>query len=229
MSFGGIKIKSFIIIGLGNLGVTIARNLAQNDFEVMGIDKEQKKVDKLKSELTKVVAADASDQNVLKSLDVGQFEVGIITMRDDVLSNILCTIQLKKLGVNEIIARASSEVHGEILEGIGADKIIFPEKGIGQMISQFFISGSTDVLEYVNYTSQKSLMTSNHSLIEIPTPEFMIGRTLKEVKLRTKYGVTVIAIRNNEIQYDPDADRKLKEDDTLLVFGRNDNLNELTE
>ncbi|MGM0499094.1 MAG: potassium channel family protein [Bacillota bacterium] len=224
-----ILIKKFIIIGLGNLGSTIARNLIQNEFEVMGIDIDQKKVNKLKGEITKVVEADASDQNVLKSLDVGQFEVGIVTMRDDVLSNILCTLQLKKLGVKEVIARASSDMHGEILEGLGADKIIFPERGIGQMISQFFISGSTDALEYVNYTAQKSLMTSNHSLIEIPTPEFMVGKSLKDVKLRTEYGVTVIAIRNDKIQYDPNADRKLSGDDTLLVFGRNDKLNKLAE
>lgn len=224
-----ILIRNFIIIGLGNLGLTIARNLIQNGFEVMAIEKNKKKVNKYKGEITKVVAADASDKNVLKSLDADFFEVGIVTMRDDALANILCTLHLKKLGVNEIIARASSDEHGEILEGLGADKIIFPEKGIGQMISQFFISGSTDALKYVNYTAQKSLMTSNHSLIEIPTPEFMIGKSLKEVKLRTEYGVTVIAIRNDKIQYDPDADRKLKEDDTLLVFGRNDNLNKIAE
>lgn len=136
---GEISIKNFIIIGLGNLGKTIALNLIQNDFEVMGVDKDQKRVDKLKGEITKVVAADATDKNVLETIDADQFDVGIVTMRDDVLSNILSTIQLKKVGVNEIISRASSDVHGEILEGIGADKIIFPERGIGQMISQFFI------------------------------------------------------------------------------------------
>ena len=226
---GEISIKNFIIIGLGNLGKTIALNLIQNDFEVMGVDKDQKRVDKLKREITKVVAADATDKNVLETIDADQFDVGIVTMRDDVLSNILSTIQLKKVGVNEIISRASSDVHGEILEGIGADKIIFPERGIGQMISQFFISGSTDVLKYVNFTAESSLMTSNHSLIEIPTPDFMIGKSLKEVRLRTKYGVTVIAIRNDKIDYDPDADRKLEKNDKILIFGKNDKLNKLTE
>jgi trk system potassium uptake protein TrkA len=114
---GEISIKNFIIIGLGNLGKTIALNLIQNDFEVMGVDKDQKRVDKLKREITKVVAADATDKNVLETIDADQFDVGIVTMRDDVLSNILSTIQLKKVGVNEIISRASSDVHGEILEG----------------------------------------------------------------------------------------------------------------
>lgn len=72
-------------------------------------------------------------------------------------------------------------------------------------------------------------MTSNHSLIEIPTPDFMIGKSLKEVRLRTKYGVTVIAIRNDKIDYDPDADRKLEKNDKILIFGKNDKLNKLTE
>lgn len=225
----GFKIKSFIIIGLGNFGATIALNLVQNNFEVMGIDKSQKKVDNLKGEITKVVAADASDKNVLKSLEVGHFDVGIVTMRDNILANILCTIQLKELGVREVISRATSDIHGRILNELGADKIVFPERGIGQMISQFFVSGSTDILEYVNFTAESSLMTSDHSLIEIPAPDFMVGKSLKELNLRSKYGVTVIAVRNEEIQYDPDADTKIKEDDTLLVFGRNDNLNKLTE
>ncbi|TDO92032.1 trk system potassium uptake protein TrkA [Halanaerobium saccharolyticum] len=214
---------------MGNFGATIARNLAQHDFEVMGIDISQKKVDNLKGDITKVVAGDASDKNVLKSLEVGHFDVGIVTMRDEVLANILCTIQLKELGVSEVIARASSDVHGKILEELGADKIVFPERGIGQMISQFFVSGSTDILEYVNFTAESSLMTSDHSLIEIPVPDFMVGKNLKELKLRTRYGVTVIAVRNDEIQYDPDANTKFNDGDTLLVFGKNENLNKLTE
>lgn len=182
----------------------------------------------MKGEITQVIQADVSDKHVLKSIGMSDFDIGIVTMRDAVLANILCTSQMKSLGVNEVISRASSDIHGKILEEIGADKVIFPERGIGQRLSQFFTAGSTDVLDYVNFTSYESLMTSKHSLIEIKVPEFMIGKSLKELQLRTKYGVTVIAIRNDEINYEPDADRKFKEGEKILVFGKNDKLNKLS-
>lgn len=218
-----------MIIGLGHFGLTIAQNLVQNNFETLAIEKKESIVNEVENKLPHVVQADASNENVLQSLDIGHFDTGIITMRDNILASIMSTLLLKKFGVNEVIARAGSEMHGEVLEQVGADKVIFLERGMGERISQFFISGDTDILEYINFTSEDSLFTSDYSLIEITPPEFMIGKSLKELKLRTKYGITVIAIKGeDETIFGPDADQIIQEDEILLVIGKNKDLNQIT-
>ncbi|EGO62398.1 potassium channel family protein [Acetonema longum] len=205
------KDKQFAVIGLGRFGSSVAKTLHQLGYEVLAIDSNEETVQKFADEVTHVAIADTTDANSLKALGIRNFDVVVVAIGEDVQANVLTTLVVKELGVHYIIAKARNELHGKMLEKIGADKIVYPERDMGQRVAHNLVS--TNVLDYVE-------LSPNLGLVEVRIPRKFIGQSLAEVNLRATYGVNVVAIkRGQQLIVSPRPDEKMNDNDILIVVG----------
>lgn len=208
--------KQFAIIGLGRFGASLARTLARMGYEVLAIDADENKVEELADVVTHAVQANALEESVLKSLGVRNFDVVVVAIGQDIQSNILVTVMLKELGVKKVVAKASTELQGKVLQKIGADIVVFPERDMGERVARWLVS--KNVIDQIN-------LSPDYSLVELAAPAAIAGTTLVESGLRTKYGITVLAIRRgNDFIISPGAGQYIREGDILIVIGRNEKL-----
>ncbi|MFW6035808.1 MAG: potassium channel family protein [Halanaerobiales bacterium] len=211
--------KQFIVVGLGRFGSSVARTLAENDYNVLAIDLDEERVQIIANEVTHAVEADATDEEALKTLGVGNFDVAIVSIGDNIHANILSTLILKELGVNYVVVKAQDNLHGKVLSKVGADRVVYPERDMGVRIAHNLIS--SNVLDYIEFAP-------DYSIVEIITTSNMVGKTLAELELRGKFGVNVMAIkRGKNLNITPGANDKLLEGDVLIVMGKNDDLDKL--
>jgi len=213
--------KQFVVIGIGRFGRSVAERLCELGHEVMAIDTNEEAIQKISERVTHAVTADATDENVLKSLGVRNFDVGVVSISSDIQSSIIITLMLKELGVGYIVAKAKDEIHAKVLLKIGADRVVFPERDMGERVAHNLIA--TNILEFIE-------LSPEHSIIEFAVLKSWVGKDLRDLNLRVKYGVNVVAIRNtnsDQINVSPKADNKIKEGDILIVIGNNDDLKRL--
>lgn len=213
--------KQFIVIGIGRFGKAVAERLFELGHDVLAIDTNEEAIQKISDKVTHAVTADASDESVLKSLGVRNFDVGVVSISSDIQSSIMITMMLKELGVGYVVAKAKDEVHAKVLLKIGADRVVFPERDMGERVAHNLIA--TNILEYIE-------LSADHSIIEFAVLQSWIGKDLRDLNLRVKFGITVVAIRNvndDRINISPKADNKIKEGDILIVIGHNDDLKKL--
>lgn len=213
--------KQFIVIGIGRFGKAVAERLYELGHEVLAIDTDEDIIQKISDKVTHAVTADATDENVLKSLGVRNFDVGVVSIGADIQSSIMVTLMLKELGVGYVVAKAQNEMHAKVLLRIGADRVVFPERDMGERVAHNLIA--TNILEYIE-------LSPEHSIIEFAALQSWIGKDIRDLNLRAKYGVTVVAIRNKneeKINISPKADLKVKEGDILIIVGSNDDLKKL--
>lgn len=213
--------KQFVIIGIGRFGKAIAESLYDLGQEVLAIDTDEDAIQRISEKVTHAVTADATDESVLKSLGVRNFDVGVVAIGTDIQSSIIVTLMLKEMGVGYIVAKAQNDTHAKVLLKIGADRVVFPERDMGERVAHNLIG--TNILEYIE-------LSEEHSIIEYAVLQGWIGKDLRDLNLRVKYGVTVVAMRNrNEegINVSPKADTKIKEGDILIIIGDNDDVNKL--
>lgn len=213
--------KQFIVIGIGRFGMAVAERLYGLGHEVLAIDTDEDTIQRVSERVTHAVTADATDENVLKSLGVRNFDVGVVAIGSDIQSSIIVTLMLKEMGVGYIVAKAQNDIHAKVLLKIGADRVVFPERDMGERVAHNLIG--TNILEYIE-------LSEEHSIIEYAVLQSWIGKDLRDLNLRAKYGVTVVAMRNrNEegVNISPKADTKIKGGDILIVVGDNDDLKKL--
>ncbi|MGM0601689.1 MAG: potassium channel family protein [Bacillota bacterium] len=211
--------KQFVVIGLGRFGASVAETLADNGYDVLAIDKDPERVQSIADIVTHAVEADATDEEALKTLGVRNFDVAVVSIGDNVSANILCTLILKELNVPYVIVKAPDSLHGKVLTKVGADRVVYPERDMGARIANNLIS--SNVLDYIEFAPE-------YGVVEIIASEKMIGRTLGELALRSKFNVNVMAIkRGQELFISPGADDKILEEDRLVVMGKNENLEQL--
>ncbi|MDD4321077.1 MAG: TrkA family potassium uptake protein [Acidaminococcaceae bacterium] len=205
------KKKSYVVWGLGRFGVSVAETLTELGHEVLGIDNNEETVQRLSTVLTHVVMTDNIDETTVKALGLRNFDVAIVGI-GELQANLLCTMLLKEAGVRMIVSKASSTLHGKMLEKIGADKVIYPERDMGKRVAHNL--ASSNIMDYIELTDDLSLM-------EISLIEDMKDKTLVEADVRRKYGVNVVAIKHKdgttEINMDPQ--KPLVEGDVLIVIG----------
>lgn len=203
------QVKQYVVIGLGRFGRAIAETLCQDGSEVLGVDRNMELVEAMRDTLTQTVQLDAMDREALKALGVQDFDVAFVTMGSDILASGSIVMSLKELGVRQVIAKAQDEFHGRMLEKLGADQVLFPERDMGRRIAHNLVSGR--IIDYLE-------LSSEYSMAEIrPKPEW-VGRELKELALRSSHGINVVAIRNGDaLNAMPRPDTALREDDVLLV------------
>jgi trk system potassium uptake protein TrkA len=211
--------KQFVVVGLGRFGCSVAETLCQAGEEVLGIDRRMDLVEDMKDRITQAVQLDAMDADALKALGVQDFDVAFVTMGSDIKASGTITMLLKELGVKHVIAKASDEFHGRMLEKLGADKILFPERDMGRRIAHNLVSGN--IIDYLE-------LSQDFSMAEILPEPTWVGKTLKDLDMRSKMGINVVAIRNGEVlNAMPTMNTVIHENDILLVVSSEENLNRL--
>lgn len=215
--------KQVCVIGMGRFGGTVARELYQAGHDVLAIDLDEAKIQDMLGHVTVAVRADASSESVLRELDVVDFDVAVVALgSDNVQASILITVLLKDLGVPYIIARAANELHGETLERVGVDKVVYPEMESASRAAHVgFESGIVDYMPIV----------PNFGISKVHPPEQMLNRTLEDVGLTSNAdnnGVAVLAIRRaRSYILHPAKDEEIKPGDLLLVAGTNEQVGRL--
>lgn len=203
--------KEFVVIGLGRFGGSIVHSLADQDLEVMAIDKEEDKVNQFASIASHAVVADTTDESVLKSLGIRNFDHVIVAIGDDIQSSILTTLMLKEIGVNNITVKAQNDYHEKVLRKIGASHVVHPERDMGRRIAHNIVSNN--VLDYLE-------LSDEHSIVEIVANDHLDGNSLIDLDIRAEYGINIVAIkRGKDILVSPQADELIQAGDILIVIG----------
>lgn len=209
---GGITVKKeFAVIGLGRFGGSICRALAEQGMEVLAIDNSEDRVNEFATIASHAVVGDSTDETVLKSLGLRNFDHVIVAIGDDIKSSILTTLILIELGVNKITVKAQDDYHEKVLRKIGANHVVHPERDMGRRIAHNIISNN--VLDYLE-------LSDEHSIVEIVASEKLNGNSIIDLDIRAKYGINIVAIkRGNDIIVSPQANEVIKEEDILIVIG----------
>ncbi len=210
--------RQFVIIGLGRLGTAMIGTLESLGHDVLGIDADEEIVQDLASDFPNahLVAADATDEDVLRDLNVGHFDAGAVVIGESMEAGILATANLKELGVPFVVARAISGLHGRVLDKIGADRIIEPERDMGAQVARTMASPA--VMDYVD-------LGEDEALIEAGVPDEWVGKSLSELHLSRKSGLTILAPKpKGKSGTIPSGDTVLREGDVIVVGGRKEDL-----
>ncbi|ASS90938.1 MAG: TrkA family potassium uptake protein [Bacillaceae bacterium] len=203
--------KEFAVIGLGRFGGSICRTLSEEGAEVLAIDVDEDRVNEFANIVSHAVVADTTDEAVLKSLGIRNFDHVIVAIGDNIQASILTTIMLKELGVKHITVKAQNDYHEKVLSKIGADTVVHPERDMGRRLAHNLLSNN--VLDYLE-------LSEEHSIVEIAANRNIAGHSLIELDIRAKYGINIVAIkRNNEIIVSPQATEVIKAGDILIVIG----------
>ena len=207
--------KQIAVLGLSRFGASVARALTNMGVEVMGVDKNPDKVADLARDITHAVQADILDDDALDSLGLRNFDVVVLSIKDVEISCI-ATMALKDHGAVKIVAQAGGEAHGKILERIGADKVIMPEKDMGIRLARSL--SSNNLIDYME-------LSAKHSLMELEAIDEWVGRTLKQSNIRNRYKINVVAIRSGKVlRVAPGSDDIIHDGDVLVVIGENTDL-----
>ena len=203
--------KSYIVIGLGLFGAETAKQLCKLGCEVLAMDIRSELVQQWSQEVTHAVVGDSRDKSVLRALGAGDFECAIVAIGDDLAASVLTVMNLKELGVPQIICKANDETHRHVLEKLGASRVLIPEQEHAVRLARSL--SSPNVLDHIE-------LSDDYGIIEVPAPRTWQNKTLKELNIRAKLGVNIIAIRHGgEISVSPAADYCIAQGDVMVVLG----------
>lgn len=208
--------KQFAVIGLGRFGGSICKELYRMNYEVLAIDCNQDRVNEMAPYATHAVIANTTDEKVLVSLGIRNFEHVIVAIGDDIQSSILTTLVLKELGVEKVWVKAQNEYHHKVLEKVGADRIIHPEMDMGIRIAQHL--ASEKIIDYIE-------LSDEYSIVELLATRKIHKKSIIDLNIRAKFGCTVLAVRRgNEIKVSPLPEEQIEENDILIVIGNKQDL-----
>lgn len=209
--------KEFAVIGLGRFGGSICRALIEQGMEVLAIDNSEDRVNEFAMIASHAVIGDSTDENLLKSLGIRNFDHVIVAIGDDIKSSILTTLILIELGVNKITVKAQDDYHEKVLRKIGANHVVHPERDMGRRIAHHIVSNN--VLDYLE-------LSDEHSIVEIVAGNILDGNSIIDLDIRAKYGINIVAIkRGNDIIVSPQANEVIKAEDILIVIGADVDIN----
>lgn len=215
--------KRFVVIGLGNFGASLAESLHAQGHEVVALDTREEAVDAIAPFVTRAGVGDGKHLKTLVRLGVKGSDAGVVSTGDDVTASILSTMALRDLGIRDIYVKVISRDHARVMEKIGVSETIFPERESAQRLAARI--ASRGVLNYIR-------MGTTLSIQEMAVPEAWIGHALRGLELPRKYRISVIAVHDmlrDEMVPIPDPDAPLKDSDTILVAGRDEDLARLAE
>lgn len=205
--------KQFAVFGLGSFGESVAVTLQQLGCEVVAVDNHMEHVQKISEQVSYVIKADAGDPEVIKSLGTRNLDGVVVAVADDMEASVMATLVSKEIGVPYVIAKAKNELHATILKKIGADAVIFPEMEMGVRVAKTLMSS--------NFADWIAL-SPDYSIIEIATPKEWVGKSLQQLDVRRSHDVNVVGIKiGEEVEVNPDPERTLQEDMTLIIIGSN--------
>lgn len=208
--------KQYAVIGIGCFGSSVAKTLYSMGHDVLAIDKNEEKVQQISNYVTHSVQVDATDENTLKALGIRNFDVAVITIGSDIQSSVLVTMLCKELGVKHVIAKAQSDLHAKVLMKTGADRVVFPERDMGVRVA--YNLSSANILDFIE-------LSPDYSLVEITAMHSWEGKTLKSINMRDKFGLNVVAIKQDKkIVMSPKGDDHINKNDILVVIGSNEDI-----
>ena len=216
-----MKRRQFGVIGLGRFGSAIAMTLAELGHDVIGVDGDEAPVQRLADVITHALQIDATDEKALRATGIQDVDVAVVSIGENIESSLLVVMLLREVGVKTIVAKAVTPLHGRILEKLGVSRVIFPEREMAIRIAHSLVMPS--VIDYIE-------LSRDVSIIELPAPQQFLGRTLRQLELRPRYGLTLIAIKRRSpdggmvTTIVPDADEVIRPGDVLALLGGNDRL-----
>jgi len=213
-------VRSIAIIGLSSFGYFLSLELVNQGIEIMTIDLDEEKIEKIKRYVNKAVIADATDRTVLETLGLDELD-GVVVSLGQIESSVLTTLHLKELKIPNIIAKALSEEHEKILKKIGATDVIFPERDMAKRAARTLVH--ENILDHIP-------LAEGYSIFEIAPPASFLRKSLGELDLRRKYGVQVIVVKElvpQNVVLVPMADYVIKDSDVLVMIGRDEDLEKI--
>lgn len=210
--------QQFAVIGLGRFGASVARTLSSMGYEVLAVDSSEERIQDLASQVTHVVQADATDEEAMRALGLRNFDIVVVAV-GDIQASILTTLILKEIGAEYIVCKAVSQLHGKVLEKVGADRVVFPERDMGERVAHNLVSGN--LIDYIE-------LAPGYSIVEVVARDALVGHTLRELDLRAKYGIDIVAIRRGDrLLIAPGAQDRILEGDVLVAIGEDEMLERL--
>jgi trk system potassium uptake protein TrkA len=213
--------RQVLVVGLGRFGSSVATTLYERGNDVLAIDRSEAQVQEIASRVTSAVQADATSEAALKELGVGNFDMAVVSIGTNIQASLLATVLLQRLGLPYVVARAQNELHGETLEKVGADRVVYPERESGERLAHNL--AYHDVVDYME-------LSSGFGVSKVTLPKVDLGKTLEEAELgpRSKSGLTVLLLkRGNDVTLNPDRFERIKDGDVLVVAGRDEQLERL--
>ena len=203
--------KSYFVIGLGRFGTEVARKLYELGCEVPVVDKDSDLVQQISQDVTQAVVADARDKDVLRALGAKNFDCAVVAIGDNLADSVLATMNVKELGIPRVVCKASNETHRQVLLKLGADQVVIPEQEYADRLARSL--SSHNVLDYIQ-------LSEDYGIIEVPAPKSWVGKSLKELHVRAKLGVNILAVKQgSQINVSPTADYAIGQQDILVVLG----------
>ena len=216
--------KTFVVIGLGQFGTAVATELSALGHEVLAMDTQEERVQAVADQVTHAVTADAQDPAVLRALGVRNYDCAVVALGSDVGASSLITLNLKELGLKQVICKARSHVHRKVLEKIGADRVVFPEHEMGTKLAQGL--SSSNVLNFIEFSD-------DYGIVELAVPRSWQGKTIRTLDVRNAFHVNIIAVRKasspGTLNVAPGADCMLEAGDNVVAVGRGDDIDRLHE
>ena len=216
-----MKTHSYLVFGLGRFGSSLARSLCEQGQQVLAVDSSEERVQSIAPYVTEAVQLVATDEAALATLEVSSFDGAVVSIGENVRDSVLICVLLKEMGIPHLIAKANDELHAKVLLKIGVDRVVFPERDMGERVARSIVTpGVLDLMQ----------LDDDCQIVEILLPEKWANNTLVGLNIRRRYGISVLAIhRDGGYIVSPSADLQLQKDDTLLVLGRTEDIESLDE
>lgn len=211
--------KQFAVLGLGRFGQSLVKTLIENDCDVLCCDKDMEIVNEMAKYGCHSVQADVTDVHVLDQFGINNFDVVVVAIGEDMEGSILATMMAKELGAKFVIAKAKNDIQKSILQKVGADRVVLPERDMGVRIANTLIT--TNIIDYIN-------LSDKFAIVEIEPHVNWINKSILDSNVRAKYGLNIVAIkRNNHIIVSPLPSEVIQEKDILIVVGKNDTIQKI--
>lgn len=211
--------QTYVVLGLGRFGQSVAKTLYELGHEVLAIDENEGVIQSISDHITYALVGNVTDENVLKSAGIKNFDAAVVSTGKNLESSILVTQMLKEMGIGYILAKAQNELHARVLTKLGADRVVFPEQDMGVRAAHNLVS--TNIIDYIE-------LSPDYTIIEINPPKRWEGKTLKELNVRAKHGINIIAVKNGmKINVSPTSEYIIQSDDILVVIGSKSDIEKL--
>ena len=203
--------KAYVVIGLGRFGSEVARQLYSLGCEVLALDMRSDLVQQISKDVTHAVVGDGQDIEVLKALGVRNMDCAIVAIGDDLAASVLATMNMKELGIPYVVCKAHDDTHRRVLEKLGADRVVIPEKENAARLARSL--STPNVLDYIE-------RSEDYGIVEVPAPKSWHEKSLKDLNVRAKLGVNILAVRRQgKINVSPAADFVIRSGDIMVVLG----------
>jgi trk system potassium uptake protein TrkA len=219
--------RSFAVIGLGRFGSAMATTLAGLGHDVIGIDGDEDKVRGVADVVSLALQLDATDEKALRGAGIRDVDVAVVSIGENIEASLLVVTLLQEIGIQRIVAKSVTALHGRILEKLGVTRVVFPEREMAIRVAHGLVL--PNVIDYIE-------LSSDFSIVEVPAPQEFVGRSLRDIGLRARFGLTTIAIKHVSptggvlsTNIAPGPDDVIQQGDVLSLLGSNEKLAQLDE